>query len=173
MRVGARTDRLLGRVLVWTLGLGLVSGACDGVEETTGSTATGGPENPDPHVSFTGYVDLLDLCGTIGATHVFLRATRVGCIDSPPAPCTLPSNPYASWIGETVACPNASTANLMAVDVPDPGKYQIEAITLTETGEQRLCFGQDGDDIVLATATAIEDRADVGVEVLAGPCPRP
>ena len=175
MRVRARTHHRLCRALACVVALAPVGvGGCDGDGEMTTGSATGAAqENPDPHVSFTGYVDLLDLCGIIGATHVFMRATRVGCIGSPPAPCTLPSNPYASRIGETVACPNASTANLMAVDVPSPGKYQVEAVTLTETGEQRLCFGIDGEDIVEASESEIEDRADVGVDVLTGPCSVP
>lgn len=149
--------------------------ACDGSDG--GGLASAGesePDNPDPHVRFAAEVDLLDLCGTIGATHVFLRASRVGCIGSPPALCTLPAGDYQSWVGPTAACPNATVAKPMTVDVPSSGKYQIEAITLTETGEQHLCFGvSSGEPVVLATADEVEARAKIYVEELGGPCPMP
>lgn len=150
--------------------------ACDSGEGESASASAGEsePDNPDPHVRFAADVDLLDLCGTVGATHVFLRASRVGCVGSPPAPCTLPAGDYQSWVGPTAACPNATVAKPMTVDVPNSGKYQVEAVTLTESGEVQLCFGDsNGESVVLASADQVMARAKIYVEELGGPCPEP
>lgn len=155
------------------LALALAPG-CDGGDgdDGTSTSATGAPENPDPHVRFSGPVDLLDLCGVIGATNVYVRAERVGCIGSPPAPCTLPSMP-TPIVGETAGCPSAATAKRMTVDVEAPGKYQVAAVTITESGTQELCYGVAGESVVEVSAAAIEAREEIAVEPLVGPCPEP
>ncbi|MEZ4385704.1 MAG: hypothetical protein R3A79_30575 [Nannocystaceae bacterium] len=147
-------------------------GGCDDGDGDGEVSATGAPENPDPHVRVSGPVDLLDLCGVIGATNVFMRAERVGCVDAPPAPCSLPAQPEPI-VGETAGCPSAATARRMSVDVEVAGKYQIAAVTITETGTQELCFGVAGADVIEIRDAAIEAREAIAVEAKIGPCPEP
>lgn len=137
---------------------------------TTGSDTTGGAE---PHATFEATVDQLGLCGVIGAQNLVLRASRVGCIGSPPAPCTLPTDPYKAWVGDVAACPSASTSTIMRVAVPTSGRYQIEVVTNTESGMTGECFGAGGDDVLDVTDADLDDRRVIGVQPLGGPCPAP
>ncbi|MCB9703461.1 MAG: hypothetical protein H6711_16330 [Myxococcales bacterium] len=165
----------LGLGLVCGLVFGLVACGDDGAGGATSGATGGGSEgeNPEPHVRVEGPVDLLDLCGTIGSTNVFLRATRVGCVGSPPAPCTIPTNPYEIVVGDTAGCPSALTGARMEVEIEATGKYQIEAVTITESGHQALCYGSNGASVIEVTQAELDGRATIAVDPLAGPCPAP
>jgi hypothetical protein len=151
--------------------------ACGGVEPddsagSTGSSDTGDTAGSEPHATFTGKVDAIGLCGTEGATVVTFLARRVGC-ESLTAPCTIKIDPYASWSGDAVTCPSSQTALDMHVEVPMSGRYQIEALTMTPSGFQSLCYGENADVPTVVTAAQLDARAEIFVEQTAKPCPDP
>lgn len=148
--------------------------ACAGDDAATSATAaTTAAENPDPHATVVAKVDLLDLCGPTGATNVFLRATRVACAGGPLPPCTVPSNPYEVFVGDTAGCPNSQTAATLRVEVSKSGRYQVEAVTVTETGTLGLCYGVGGSDPVEVVDADLDARAEIPVDARTGPCPAP
>jgi hypothetical protein len=151
--------------------------ACGGVEpeDTTGTASSDTGDTADmsePHATLTGKVDVIGLCGTEGATVVTFLARRVGC-ESLSAPCTIKIDPYAEWSGDAVTCPSSQTALDMRVEVPMSGRYQIEALTMTPSGFQSLCYGQNADVPTVVTAAQIDTRAEIFVEQTAKPCPDP
>lgn len=159
--------------LALSLSLAALLLACgDDVAATTMTTADDGDTGTaEPQVTFEATVDQLALCGVIGAQNLILKAHRVGCVGSPPAPCTLPTDPYKMWIGEVAACPSASTAALMRVTVPMSGRYHVEVVTSTETGSVGNCYGIDGEALLEITDADLEARAVIGVADFGGPCP--
>ena len=164
------------RVRVLALALALAPRlACAGDDAATSITTAGtrAAENPDPHATFVAHVDLLDLCGPIGATNVFLRATRVACAGGPLPPCTVPSNPYEVFVGDTAGCPNSQTSAVMRVEVPRSGRYSVEAVTVTESGSLALCYGVGGSDPVEVIDADLDARAEIPVDPRSGPCPDP
>ena len=150
--------------------------ACGGVEPEAGDGDTtdtsGAAEDPEPHATFTGKVDVIGLCGTEGATVITFLARRVGC-ESLTAPCTIEIDPYAEWSGDAVTCPSSQTALDMRVEVPTSGRYQVEALTMTPSGFQSLCHGQHAEVPTVVTAAQLDARAEIFVEQTAKPCPDP
>lgn len=142
-----------------------------GTDGSTGDVTTGAPA--EPGAVFTGKVDVIDLCGVDGATTVSFRARKVGCVQAPPAPCTIKIDPYEEFVGDAAPCPASQTALDMQVTVPDPARYQVEARTLTASGFQSRCYGVKGEDVLLVTADQVEARAQIAVTSLAGTCPNP
>ncbi len=149
--------------------------ACGGVEadDTGGSSSSGAPVNPEPHVTFVGKVDAIGLCGVEGATVVTFIARQVGCEPGPPAPCTIQIDPYREWSGDAVTCPSSQTALDMKVEVPSKGRFQIEALTMTPSGFQSLCYGEKAAVPTAVTQTQLDARAEIFVEQTARPCPDP
>ena len=150
--------------------------ACGGVEPDDdgggGSSSTGAPENLEPHATFVAKLDAIGLCGVEGATVITLVARRVGC-ESLTAPCTIKMDPYQEWSGDAVTCPSSQTALDVQVRVPVSGRYQIDAVTMTPSGFQSLCYGQSADVPTVVTAAQLEARASIFVEQTASPCPDP
>ena len=152
--------------------------ACGGVEpdadaDTGGSgSSTGDPENLEPHATFVAKLDAIGLCGVEGATVVTFVARRVGC-ESLTAPCTIKIDPYQEWSGDAVTCPSSQTALDVQARVPVSGRYQIDAVTMTPSGFQSLCYGQSADVPTVVTAEQLEARASIFVEQTASPCPDP
>ncbi|MBA3547299.1 MAG: hypothetical protein H0T76_12505, partial [Nannocystis sp.] len=169
----ARHPGALAR-LVLLLAVPLLAPAChEDLEPDTGDTSTStGAIDPTPHVTFVGRIDLVELCGVVGAQVVSFRARQVGCEPGPPAPCTLQTDPLLKeWVGDAAMCPGGQTALDLKVDVPHAGRYQVEARTLTDSGGSLgLCFGVDGVEPVAVTAAQVEARAEVVVRAGSGPC---
>ena len=142
-------------------------GAADG---SSNDSSTAAPES-DPHVTFVGRVDVVELCGVVGATLVSFRARQVGCEQGPPAPCTIPTDPHRAWVGDAALCPSGQTALEMRVEVPVGGRFAVEARTFTDSGGTLgLCYGVGGASPTLATAAQVEARAEIVVRALTGPC---
>jgi hypothetical protein len=76
-----------GAALAVSLMLSLLAPACQEAEPeatTQGASSTGEPVETEPHVTFVGTVDTVDLCGVVGATHISFRA-RPGRLRAGPA----------------------------------------------------------------------------------------
>lgn len=143
----------------------------DAGEETTTAAP---PPTGEPAARVAGKVDVVDLCGVEGATMVTLRATRVGCEQSPPAPCTLKVDPYQEYFGDATGCPASNTDLEMAVEVPQSGRYYIEARAITQGGYIGRCYGvEGGEDETLVTKAQIDARDTIYVQSRTGPCPPP
>lgn len=154
------------------LAVSLLGPACQGLEpeSTTAGSSSTGAIDPTPHVTFVGRVDLIELCGVVGAQVVSFRARQVGCEPGPPAPCTLQTDPYQEWVGEAAMCPGGQTALDMKVEVPVVGRFEVEARTVTDSGTLGLCFGVGGSVPTRVTAEQLEARAEVVVKATSGPC---
>lgn len=136
-----------------------------------GGGSTGGPQEPGARI--VGQVDVIDLCGTNGATAVSFRATRIGCEPGPPAPCTLKTDPYEVVVGDAATCPGSHTALEMTVVVPGSGRYHIEAQALTDTGYVGRCFGPGTEEVTPVTKDQVDAAATIAVLPRSGPCPPP
>ncbi len=136
---------------------------------------TGAADNPDPHVTLEAEVDVFELCGAIGSQHLSLRATRINCEQDPPPPCTLPKDPYETAFGDTRDCEKPTqTSTKMYLDLEQSGRYLIEVVTITESGEVSACYGQGGGVETLITSAQLEARETVEISSLGGgPCPSP
>lgn len=165
-----RTPSRLTRLLLPAL-----LAACGGVEadDTGADSSSGAAEDPEPHVTFTGKVDAIELCGVEGASVVTFVARQVGCEAGPPAPCTIKVDPYREWSGDAVTCPSSQTSLDMRVSVPTAGRFQIEAKTTTASGFLSLCFGEKAAVPTLATRDQLEARAEIFVEQTNKVCPTP
>ncbi len=119
-----------------------------------GSSGEGGSTGPEPAGSSTGtpmntapvvmamQADVAVACTREGATRVELHATRVGCVNPPPAPCTIAPRPT---VGEGVDCPPDDSPVDLGVELTQAGRYEVEVVTLA--GEDELfasCWGEDG-----------------------------
>lgn len=144
----------------------------DTATASTGGSSTGAPETGEPHATFLAKLDGIDLCGTEGATVVRFLARQVGCV-SETAPCTIKTDPYMEWTGDSIACPSSQTALDVSVTVPVSGRFQIEAQTLTGSGTLGRCYGEDGDVPTVVTKDQLEARAQIFVVTTAKSCPPP
>lgn len=152
--------------------LACVVGDGEAGDEAGGSSSeTTGAGEPGARV--VGQVDVIDLCGVNGAHVVSLRATKVGCEQGPPAPCTIRTDPYEEVVGDAATCPASNNSLDMAVVIESPGRYQIEARALTDNGHVGRCFGPDGGTETLVTSEQVAARATIAVSSRAGPCPSP
>jgi hypothetical protein len=151
--------------------------ACDGAGEgmTIASSVDAGSENTAPHVTIRTVVDVFERCGPSGSQFLSFRATRIGCERPPPTPCTIAVNPYDTVFGDTRNCEQASeTAAPFALELERAGRYQLEIVALTDSGEVRSCLGPDGEAETLITSDQLEAREIVTVAHLGGgPCPDP
>lgn len=140
------------------------------IDDTTAG-ASSGALDPEPHVTFVGRVDTVELCGVVGASVISFRARQVGCEPGPPAPCTLQTDPYREWIGDAATCPGGQTDRDLRVEVPVHGRFEVEARTLTDSGGAlSLCYGVDGAVPTVVTAAQVEARAELVVRPTSGPC---
>ncbi|MCA9692565.1 MAG: hypothetical protein KC636_23400 [Myxococcales bacterium] len=162
------------RARVFVVLAALVAGCGDAPATTTDdATGTTEPENPDPHVTLEATVDVFDLCGVTGSQSLSLRATRINCEQDPPPPCTLPKNPFEVVFGDAKVCENPTeTAAVMRLTLEQSGRYLIEVVAVTDSGEVGTCFGLGGDPETLITQAQLDARETVAVSTLgAGPCP--
>ncbi|WAS96169.1 hypothetical protein [Nannocystis punicea] len=166
--------RLRGRFL-GTCALVLAVACGDDGDATTesGSSTTMTPGATPGEVEIVGQVDVIDLCGTNGATAVSFRATKVGCEQAKPAPCTIKVDPFEEVVGDAATCPASQNAADMRVVVKSAGRWQIEARALTDTGYVGRCFGPGTEEVTLVTKAQVEAGASIPVSPRAGPCPSP
>lgn len=168
--------RARGCIGGWGLVCLLVGVACgdDGSGDggTTAPTDSSGGQTTDqtPNVAPTvvAEVDVTAACGGAGATRVELHATRVACINPPPAPCTLPATPRPT-VGEGVDCPAEASPQSLRVELEQTGRYHVEVLTLAgETELQRVCHGENGETELLITAERLDAKPTLMVDPLDG-----
>ncbi|WP_434418565.1 hypothetical protein [Nannocystis pusilla] len=116
---------------------------------------------------------MIDLCGTSGATAVSFRATKIGCEQPKPAPCTIKVDPYEEVVGDAATCPASQNAAEMRVVVKSAGRWQVEARALTDSGYVGKCFGPGTEEVTLVTKAQVEAGATIAVSGRSGPCPPP
>jgi hypothetical protein len=157
------------------LALVMACGDDGGASTESGSSgSTTAPPGATPgEVEVVAQVDVIDLCGTNGATTVSLRATRVGCEQAPPAPCTIKVDPYEEVVGDAATCPASQNSAEMRVVVGSAGRWHIEARALTDTGYVGRCFGPGKEEVTLVTKAQVEAGATIAVTPRSGPCPEP
>ncbi|MDC0675566.1 hypothetical protein [Nannocystis radixulma] len=159
-----------------TCALALVA-ACGGVDGDEGTDSDGGSTTAagatPGEVEIVGQVDVIDLCGTNGATTVSFRATRVGCEQAKPAPCTIKVDPFEEVVGDAATCPGSQNAADMRVVVGNAGRWQVEARVLTDSGHISRCFGPGSEEVTLVTKAQIEAGGSIAVSARPGPCPPP
>jgi hypothetical protein len=133
------------------------------------ASSSGGVPNTAPTV--VAEVDVTAACGQAGATRVELQATRVGCIDPPPAPCTLPEVPR-TVLGEGLECPAGASPQALQVELDQTGRYHVEVLTLAGEDEvSRVCFGEAGEVELLVTEARLNSNPTIEVLELDGsPC---
>lgn len=156
------------------LALGWLLVGCEGGGSSGGTTGAQDESSGEPIVapSILGEVDVAVACSVAGATRVELHATRVGCVDPPPAPCTLPEVPRPV-VGEGVDCPPEGSPQNLRIELELAGRYQVEAVTLAgETELARVCYGFGGESELLVTEAEIAGNSVLVVAPLDGsPCP--
>lgn len=140
-------------------------------DTSSGSSESTGAPDTEPHVNFSGKVDVVDLCGVQGANLVSFRAFKVGCAKA--GPCTIQTDPFEEFVGDAATCPSGQSFLDMVVRVPASAKYQVEARTLTDSGHLSRCYALDGAATLTVTPEQIEARETVHLTVLGGPCPSP
>jgi hypothetical protein len=146
--------------------------ACGGEDGTTDDTTASAGATPG-EVEIVGQVDVIDLCGTNGATVVSFRATKIGCEQGPPAPCTIKVDPHETVVGDAATCPASQNSAEMRVVVESAGRWQVEARALTDSGYVGRCFGPGKETVTLVTTAQVEAGATIPVSPRAGPCPPP
>ncbi len=133
---------------------------------TTGATSSSGELPNTAPVAATQF-DAATACAMAGATRVELWASRVGCVNPPPSPCTVP-NPPRPEVGTGVDCPaTGETAVELEVELPQAGRYHVAVVTLAGTDEQaRVCFGEDGMVELLVDDMRFADNPTIAVSDL-------
>jgi hypothetical protein len=161
--------RIGGFALVCLLvGCGDDGGGGDGGSTTMAMDATTDVEVPNTAPTVVAEVDVTTACSGAGATRVELHATRVGCIDPPPAPCTLPDPPRAT-VGEGIDCPAASSPLDLRVELTQTGRYHVEVLTLAGESEvSRVCFGEAGDPELLINDARLNGKPTIVLAQLGG-----
>jgi len=130
------------------------------------SSSSGGVPNTAPTV--VAEVDVTAACGQAGATRVELQATRVGCIDPPPAPCTL-AEPPRPVVGEGLECPVDASPQTLRVELTQTGRYHVEVTTLAGEDEvSRVCFGEGGEVELLINEARLNGKPTIDVTELDG-----
>ncbi|MEX1364459.1 MAG: hypothetical protein AB1Z98_15140 [Nannocystaceae bacterium] len=170
-------QRFQGFALGVVVGLGVLGVACgdDGgtAEGTTGPEQGSSSSSGEPIVapSIFAEVDVAVSCSVAGATRVELQATRVGCVDPPPAPCTLPEVPRPV-IGEAASCPPEGSPQNLRVELDNAGRYQVEVVTFEgELEQSRVCYGFAGESELVVTEAEIAGNSVFVVAPLDGsPC---
>lgn len=155
-------------------GLLLACGGDDGSTEdeattaaSTGSSSTG-TVVPNTAPTVQAEADVGTACQVAGATRVELHATRVGCVNPPPAPCTLP-NPLRATIGDGVDCPADSSPVTLRVELEAAGRYHVEVVSVA--GDDvlgRVCHGVDAQAELLVESDAFDSLPTIEVTSLGG-----
>lgn len=167
----ARIFRTCPLILVVACVVGDVGGGESGGGSSGAVDSTG---DATPAATIVGQVDVIDLCGIEGAKVVSFRATRIGCEQAPPAPCTIKTDPYEEIVGDAAVCPASQNALDMAITIEAAGRFQVEARALTDNGYVGRCFGPEGGGTsTLVTREQVESGGSVAVFSRAGPCPSP
>jgi hypothetical protein len=155
-------------VVCLLVGCGDDGGGGDGGSSTMAMEASSGGEPPNAAPTVVAEVDVTAACGAAGATRVELQATRVGCIDPLPAPCTLPEIPRVT-VGDGVDCPAAASPEDLRVELTQTGRYHVEVVTLAGDVEaSRVCFGEAGEVELLITDARIDGKPTIEVAELDG-----
>lgn len=165
------TARAMLRCLCILLAVVACTPSGDDDSSSGGSSESTGAPDGEPHVSFAGKVDVVDLCGVQGANLVSFRAFKVGCVKA--GPCTIKTDPFEQFVGDAATCPSGQSLLDMQVRVPDSAKYQVEARTLTDSGYLSRCYALDGEATLAVTPEQVEARETIHLTVLGGPCPSP
>lgn len=148
----------------------------DGLEpESSGSTSlapgdssSGGVPNSLPTLQVE--VAAADACGSASALEI--RATRFGCVEPPPAPCTLTS-PLRTEVGDRLACP-FDGEGVFRLPVELSGRYYVELVTVAaDASESSQCLTQGPTDFVLVEDAAFESNPTIALTAQADPCPSP
>lgn len=168
----------LGRMWVGWAILGLVAcggdddggddgGAVDSGTMGVGATeSSGGSGNDLPTVEIE--IDASATCGADGS--LLLRATQVGCVSPPPAPCTMPMTPPV-YEGDTIACPSTEAAATMRVGIEKAGRYNVELVTVAGDGtESTECFSDRDDPELIVDDSAFNTNRTIPAMSLGGPC---
>lgn len=159
-------------LLVGAIGCGDDGGSGDGGSSTAATDASSsGGEAANVAPTVLAAVDVTAACSQAGATRVELQATRVACIDPPPAPCTLPEPPRP-LVGEGVDCPAAASPQELRVELTQTGRYSVEVLTLAGESEvSRVCYGEGGEAELLITEARLNAKPTLEVAELDGsPC---
>ena len=109
-----------------------------------------------------GTLDPRAHCDMVGAIEVELRAELTGCVNGPPAPCTLP-NPPKVVVGDGVTCPTSQSTVTLGVDVTFAGRYRVYPVTIfTDLAEAPgTCFAEQGSLEIVVDTEAIEQGAEL------------
>ena len=159
-------------LLVGLAGCGDDGGGGDGGSTTvTTDASSSGGEVPNAAPTAAAEVDATAACGQAGATRVELWATRVGCIDPPPSPCTL-AEPPRPVVGEGLECPADASPQALRVELTQTGRYHVEVVTLAGEDEvSKVCFGEAGEVELLITEARLNSKPTIEVAELDGsPC---
>lgn len=164
-------------IAVSILSLALATGCSDDTGDgggDTGSAATAGAStaavdssggannNVLPTVEIE--LDPSTACGADGS--LLLRATLVGCVSPPPAPCTLPDPPRV-YDGDTVACPATETAATMRVQIEQAGRYHVELAAVAADGtETAQCYAEADDADLIVEKEALDTNPTIAATPL-------
>lgn len=157
--------------------LGLLVGCGDdegsGGGGSSGSTtmsvdSSTGPVMMNTAPTVAAMVDVAAACSMSGATRVRLQATRVGCVNPPPAPCTLPQIPQVVE-GDGVDCPATDSPQTLRVEFSQTGRYHVEVVTLAgDEVVSAVCWGEGGEVELLIDDERLQQLPTIDVEILDG-----
>ncbi len=106
-------------------------------------------------------VDAAAACGMTGATRVELLASRVGCVQPLPAPCTA-TNPPVPMVGTVVDCPSTDAAAQLSVELSQAGRYHLAVVTRAGEDELvRACVGEGGEVEMLVDDDRFADNPTI------------
>lgn len=139
--------------------------AGDGIDPSGG--ADGAEDNDAP--TLRAVVDASAECGSDGT--LFARATLIGCVDPPPAPCTVPEPPRV-YMSDAVECPADSSSETLRVEVALPGRYNVEVVAAAADGsESAQCWSDSSETEVIVDEAAFDDNPTIDTSALgSGPC---
>jgi len=166
----------------WSIGVALVALSCGGDDGgDTGAvgtgivgTSTGAAESStgdEPNVLPTVEITANPSTSCRDDGELVLRATRIGCVSPPPAPCTLPTV-AKTFEGETVACPSMETSDVMRVELPQTGRYFIDLVhTAADGTETARCYAEDGEaELIIDDERLAANPTIVAEKLGANPC---
>ena len=146
----------------------VLAAAVAGCSPTADGETEGGPGSADPGIVLLVAPVPTAACDTVGATVVQWQATRIGCVEGPPAPCTLPAEPRPA-VGDRFDCPRTDPTVLLGVELETPGRYQAEALVeLTAAPAESECYRVEGGLDFVVT----EDMIAAGTLLMAEPSGR-
>jgi hypothetical protein len=155
---------------ILTLVIG-ASGCGDAEGDGDSTSGTTGPIEPHVTLQVSG-VDVAALCAQADVVQVRLRASVMGCVSPPPAPCTQP-NPKPVILGDVVACPG-SDSETVSVDVELRARYYADVVSVDGDGsESGTCTSHDGGVEIVVDTDDLDSGATFELTQIAGACPDP